>query len=392
MSSKAARLSLRVDKTAYGGEGLALHEGKVYFVEGALPGEEVEAAVVEEKKNFGRARAVRVLRASPHRVEPACRYAARCGGCQYQHVDYPGELALKEAQLEEIFRPLPGAASAIRPIVPSPSPTGYRNSLTLHPIPQKGSKTAVLGFVAKDNVSKVAVAECQLADPRLAPVLAREYSVRKATDKMTFRVAENGQVVGDGDEAFLRVRLAGESLLTSSKGFFQNNLAVAGLLAEKTAAWTRAVSPDVFFDLYAGVGAFSFTAGKLAPKTVAVEESPSSVAAMRMNREERKAASMTVVEGRVEKKFPDIWEKEATGRALILLDPPRQGLAPELARFLSKVEAAALVYVSCDPATLARDLKVLLEAGRWRLSEIAPFDMFPRTKHIETAVLLRRAD
>lgn len=380
----------RVDKTAFGGEGLAVREGKVYFVEGALPGEEVEAAVLEEKKNFGRARVRKVLKASPHRIEPPCRYASHCGGCQYQHVDYEGELALKEAQFEEILRPLPGAATATRPIVRSPKEYGYRNALTLHPVFSKKSKTAALGFVAKDNVSRVAVSSCLLADPALAPVLTRQYSVKPSVEKLTFRVAEDGRVVGDADEVFLRVKLAGQSLLTSSKGFFQNNLAVAGLLAEKIAAWVREASPDVFFDLYAGVGAFSFTSAAGVPKVVAVEESPSSVQALRMNREERKAA-LAVVEGRVEKKFAEIWEREMTARAFILLDPPRQGIAPELARQFAGMEGASrLAYVSCDPVTLVRDLRVILEGGRWKLAEAVPFDMFPRTRHIEAAVLLKR--
>jgi len=385
-------VELFIVKSVFGGDGFALHEGKVYFVEGALPGERVLASVTEEKKNFSRARIAKILQSSPHRVEPPCRYASHCGGCQYQHADYREELRLKEAQLAEILKTVPEITpDKIGPIVASPADYGYRNSVTLHPILSKKSKTAKLGFIAKDNVSKIAVQNCLLVDPKLSSIFSKEYTIKK-DDKVTFKLSEGSQIVSDSAATFFRVRLGGESFLTSSRGFFQNNLPVAALLAEKVREWTRSVKPDVFFDLYAGVGVFSILCAKEVKKIVCVEESPESVQALRMNREERKMTSLEIMEGRVEKTFPALWEKEKTASlaaSLVFLDPPRQGITPDLARFLAQNQGmGALVYVSCDPVTLARDLKLILSSGRWKFRQVVPFDMFPRTMHLETAAFL----
>ena len=136
-------LELIIGKCAFGGDGIALHEGKVYFVEGALPGERILAGVTEEKKNFSRAVILKILEPSSHRVDPPCPYVEHCGGCQYQHVDYREELRLKETQLAEIFRNMPGVSpEKIMPIAASDSDYGYRHSVTLHPVfssPKGGS-------------------------------------------------------------------------------------------------------------------------------------------------------------------------------------------------------------------------------------------------------------
>ncbi len=381
---------LVIEKTVFGGDGLSFFNGKACFVEGALPGEKVLVQITDEKKSFFRARILQVLEPSKHRIEPLCPYTAHCGGCQYQHADYEDELRLKSAQLAEILKNIsPGLK--ISPMVSAGKPHGYRNSVTLHPIFSKKSKGAVMGYIGKDNVSKIAVKNCLLADPRLAPVFGREFSVKKDVEKATFRLSEGGEIVNDGAEKFYRVRLGEESFLASSRGFFQANLAAASLLAQKAAVWTAEVDPRVFFDLYAGVGVFSILCARKAEKIVCIEESRESLQALRMNREERHKASIEIVEGRVEKTFPAVWERQKDASSLILLDPPRQGVTPELAVFLSKAEAAGMIYISCDPVTLARDLKLILAGGRWHIREAVPFDLFPRTQHLETAVFLTPA-
>jgi len=387
-------VELFIQKTVFGGDGLAVHEGKTCFVEGALPGERVLAEIFQTKSNFSRARLVRVLAASQHRIESLCRYASHCGGCQYQHVEYAEELRLKEGQLAEILKIVPGLAlEKISPIVPSPSAYGYRNGVTLHAVPSpakgKGRKpSARLGFIGKDNVSKIPVQSCLIADPRLVPVFGKEFLLRKETESIVFKVSEQGEIVADNPEKFFRIRIGEESFLTSSRGFFQNNLAVSAALAERVKKWVISADPGIFFDLYAGVGVFSILCGRSARKIVCIEESPESVQALGMNAEEKKIP-LKIVQGRVEKKFQAVWESDGGEASFVVLDPPRQGLAPELASYLAKNPGiSSLAYVSCDPVTLARDLKILLSGGFWQVKEAVPFDMFPRTKHLETAVLL----
>jgi 23S rRNA (uracil1939-C5)-methyltransferase len=178
-------------------------------------------------------------------------------------------------------------------------------------------------------------------------------------------------------------------LLVSSQAFFQNNWEVTELISKKIAEVVAGLRPQIFFDLYAGVGTFTFLCATAVPKIVCVEENPHAVAALRMNREEFNWPQVTIQEGRVERVFEKLWRDAGVSDGLIFLDPPRQGLDQKLATFLAgSVNTKALIYVSCDPATLARDLKILLGTGNWKLGEIIPYDMFPRTKHVEAVAFL----
>ncbi len=389
-SVSGVEVELLIEKVVFGGEGLARRQGQVYLVEGALSGEKVLARITEEKKNFSRASILKILQTSPHRRDPLCRYAVNCGGCQYQHVTYSEELRLKALQLEEILQGLSlEKPFKISPVTPSPDEWSYRNSVTLHPIFLKKKKGAKLGYIGKDNTSKIPIQECPLLDTRLQTIFEKEYSLKPEIDKVTFKVSEGGQIVSDGNEVFFRVKLGEESFLSNSRGFFQNNLKAASLLVEKVKQWTEAMAPSIFFDLCAGVGIFSILCARSVKKVIAIEESPVSVQALRMNREEKKISQLEIIEGRVEKTFPAAWEKFKEENALVLLDPPRQGISESLARFLSKKQGiGGLIYVSCDPVTLTRDLKIILSGGAWQLGEVAPFDFFPKTKHLEVVVFL----
>lgn len=396
-------VELTVEKTAFGGEGIAhLPGGKTCFVEGALPGETVSAEILSEKKNFVKARIKRVLQASSHRVTPPCPYYDHCGGCQYQHVSYPIELKFKEDQVRELLSHQAGIdPSLISPIRFTDRDYGYRNSVTLHaqypsnkgralPVLQAGAKkNALTGFIAKDNCSLVPVKNCLLADEQLEPVFRLKLRDKKKSDRVTFKLSENGQIVSDLEETFFRIRLKEESFLVSSQGFFQNNLAVTELIAVQILRWVEEEAPEEFFDLYAGVGIFSFLSAKSVPKIVCVEENAQSIQALKMNRDERKRTQMEIMEGKAERLFPDRFRRNSKAKTMVLMDPPRQGIDAELARFLARdLDASSLVYLSCDPSTLARDLKILLSGGRYKVTDVVPFDMFPRTAHVEVLVRL----
>ena len=383
---------IAVEKIAFGGDGLGFVDGKTCFVEGALPGEMVIARLSQDKKNFLKARVVQILKSSPHRIEAPCRYAGRCGGCQYQHVIYPEELRLKEAQIREIFeRSLHAPVSVIEPIIYSDKEFGYRNSVTLHRTVENEKTPQHLGFVGSDNHSKVAVNNCLIADSRFGPLFRQKVLLKKSVDKLSFKLSEKGEIYSDQQDLFLRVFLSGQSLLAHSKGFFQNNLSVTELLVKKISEWVQRSGCRIFFDLYAGVGTFSFLSGQSAKKVYCIEENPYSIHVLRMNKEERKYGMMEVIAGRVEKAFPQVFEKEKDGKSIVLLDPPRQGIEPSLAAYFSSEGVPEnLIYLSCDPLTLVRDLKVILSKGCYEIETVAPFDMFPRTKHIETVVLIKK--
>ena len=198
--------------------------GKACFIEGVLPGETVEIKILKEEKNFLKAKLLKVIHPSPDRIDPPCPYLARCGGCQYQHVSYQKELEFKQFQIREMFeRNLKVSPDLIRPIKFSSKEYGYRNSVTLHGTP-KDKKPQTLGFIGRDNRSKVAVKNCLLADPALFSVFTSKFRVRKGEEEITFRVSKDGEIFSSQNEQFLSIKVLDEIIKTSSRGFFQNNL------------------------------------------------------------------------------------------------------------------------------------------------------------------------
>lgn len=368
-----------------GGECLSVHDGKTCFIEGAIPGEEVEIRVIQEKKNFLRARVVGIIKPSSERVEPVCPHVTLCGGCQYQHMSYQEELRWKEAQVRETLEKALGAVR-IQPIISGPKSYGYRRSATFHAVSGGRGKKSSFSYIGKDNKSAVILKQCDLLDPAIERMVLDV--PMNAAGKIGYKLSASGSVVDDRKESFFRVKLLGKTLIAHSQAFFQNNWEVTEKMAEKVREWVSRAEPKVFFDLYAGVGTFSFLCAGGKGSAVAIEESRQAVSALRMNREESGWEELEILEGRVERIFPGAWEKSGSLEAVLLLDPPRTGMENGLCEYLAhKVNAKRLVYISCDPATLARDLRVLTE-GNWKLEEAVPFDMFPRTKHVETVALL----
>ncbi len=386
-------IQLEIQKSVFGGDGLSRLDSKVFFVENALPGEIVEARITQEKKDWCKAKAVKIVKPSPKRVEPPCPHYGYCGGCQYQHASYLLELAMKEEQVREIFSKISEAKNRVSKIIHGKKDYGYRRSATFH-VGEEGRGKKYLGYVSKDNVSLVKIQNCDLLNPDLAGMInigARRAAPLPNRDKISFKVSKDGKLFSDEKEAFYPVVLLGKKLLVNSKGFFQNNWEVTELLAKKVADFVSRISPEVFYDLYAGVGTFTFLSAAGVPRIACIEESPYAVSALRMNCQNHSRKDIQVIEERVEKIFETKWSEEGGKKTIVFMDPPRQGISKKLADFLSETcDAKALVYVSCDPMTLARDLQLLLKHGRWRLEEIAPFDMFPRTKHIELAIFLSR--
>lgn len=382
-------MQVTIQKIAFGGEGIGFIDGKACFVEDTLPGETVEVKILHDKKNLFKAKLLKVLHPSTDRVEPPCPYVAYCGGCQYQHVGYKKELEFKESQIREIFeKNLKISSELIKPIRFSDKDYGYRNSVTLHADP-KNKKPHVLAFMGRDNKSRVTVKNCLLASQALLPVFTAKFRVKNTEEEITFRLSKDQEIISSQDERFLSIKVLDEILKTSSRGFFQNNLSVTELLVQQVLKWCEFLKPTDLFDLYAGSGLFSIFAAKTAKRVFSIEESPFSLEALGMNREERALRSLTIIPGRVEREFIKVFKPEDLERPVLLMDPPRQGIARELADFISRQNSLrAIMYISCDPMTLVRDLKSIVQQGYFNVKEVIPFDMFPRTKHIETAVLL----
>lgn len=386
---KPAQIEILIDSLSYGGEGVGRLDGKVCFVEGALPGEKVLAEITQDKGSFLHAKTVTLLTRSPRRIEAPCAYFGTCGGCQYQHTDYETEVSWKSIQAREyIARYLKIDGSRVQPLVPSPSFYNYRTSITLN----RSNKAGAAGFVARDNKTVIPVDTCLLADAGLTSIFQQGPSLSRGEDSLTYRIGADGRVVTSRENKLFQVQTGSTILSTHSRGFFQNNLAVTELIGQQLKSWVKEFTPEIFVDLYAGAGTFTLLGASEVTRLVCVESNPYSIEALQRNAKEL-GLTLEILKGAVEKRVNDWLDEIRTRLSMVFLDPPRKGIEPRVAKALGRhAGAEALVYLSCHLGTLTRDLRWILEAGRYEVRQIIPYDMFPRTKHIELLVLLTRRD
>ena len=342
-----APLTLQIHDIAFGGKGVARHEGKVFFVPFTIPGETVTARVVRQKKNFGEADLLSVTEASPDRVAPPCPYFGRCGGCSYQHIAYPRQLAIKAAQVEQTLRRVGRLASVpMRPILAAPQPFGYRNRIRVH------VAGGVTGFYAQDGRTLVDVEQCAIAAPVVNKAL-RE--LRHAT-------------VGEGDYA-LRAKGGGPYFEQTNPDVTRELLA----LVEATVRRGQAL----LVDAYCGAGIFAKKLAGLFGHVVGIEENANAIEKARRSTEPHEH----YVHGDVSTHLGDILAAHAAALTTVLLDPPATGLDARATDLLLAAAPAEILYVSCNPATLARDLALLCRS--YDLTAVTPLDMFPQTAEIE---------
>jgi 23S rRNA (uracil1939-C5)-methyltransferase len=346
---------LEITDVAFGGKAVGrLNDGRVCFVRDALPGERVEVRVTRETKRFVEADLVRVVEASPRRVKAPCPYYGVCGGCSYQHVSYDYQAELKSSQVREILRRLGGVAEpAVTATVPSPLPYGYRNRITVH---RRGGR---IGFHRRDGRGLVDIEACLLASD---PVNAALTELRREPIR----------------EGARTLREHGDRM-----GFHQTNDAVAALLLDAVDAACEP-SGGMLVDAYCGNG---FFAHRLAPKferVIGIEWNPHSIA----RAQSVAGPNEAYLEGDVAERLGEALDGADAARATVILDPPAQGCDPRVLDLLRAHEPARLLYISCDPATLARDLKML--GGIYRLESATPFDMFPQTAEVEVFAALQR--
>lgn len=382
-----------IEKTVFGGDGLARVGGEVVFIPRTLPGERLIARVTACKSSFSRAEAVRFGATSPHRIEPACPYFGRCPGCRYLHAGYAYETELKAAQLADQLaqaglEPAPGVLES--PIAPEP-PLGYRNKIVLH-VHKVGGRT-MLGYVMGDNTTVTDIEACPLAHPEINAKLAELrgdksflHSLHEGMD-VTFRwTAADGAIYWRNQPArnatWLKEELPFGRLSVPCGSFFQVNAAGAAALADEVAALIAARKPARFIDLYAGAGFFSAVALHAGVREVlAVESDEAAAAAARFNLKRFGAEHPEVIAGDAAEALKSLKDAPASD-ALLTVDPPRGGLTLKAAMALTGSTLDSFIYISCNPATWARDARRLAKGG-FTLSKLRLVNMFPRTEHFE---------
>lgn len=366
-------IKISIEKLAYGGEGIGHLGGKVCFIEGALPDETVSIIITEDKKKFIRGRVKEIIVPSANRIKAPCEYFGICGGCQYQHLEYAEEKKWKTLQAREyLSRALKISPETIRDLVSTNSPYHYRNSITVH------SQNKQIGFISEDNENLTPVTHCEIGAKGLAPIFGWDIVETSAC----YRMDHQGEIFSTSQNEFFDIKIGKELILCHSRAFFQNNLAVTQLVAKQIKDWLEEHNPKTFIDIFSGVGTFTLLCAKNIPKRVCIEGSPWAIQALRKNAE-RTNLDIEIHQSAAERMFKKWHTGKNLSDAIIMLDPPRTGLEMELAQTLSHASPKGLFYLSCHLGSLTRDLEIILKGGHLQIQEIIPFDMFPRTKHIE---------
>jgi 23S rRNA (uracil1939-C5)-methyltransferase len=418
---------VQIEKPIYGGAFLAGVEGKAVFVPLTLPGEKAHVRVVEEKRGYATAEVEEIVAAAPERVEPSCRHFGACGGCQYQHAEYAAQLEYKQSILRETLER--GGVRAPEEIaVLAAKPWAYRNRIRVA-FDAHGNP----GYRGRRSHAVIPIVECPIAAPLLvqaalaAGEIARSPGSRIQLSEISlFCNADESALLASmvtasgaksGFEGFTRAlaekvpELKGAELLIEERGgrpprrvaewdassllystagfdyrvdhgaFFQVNRWLADDLVERV---TRGQTGKLAWDLFAGVGLFARRLAESFGHVVAVESAPTAIRALNHNLNGTSARAMRsstfeFLRSAREGERPD----------LIVVDPPRTGLGTETTALLGEIAAPGMTYVSCDPATLARDLRALVGAG-YAIESVTLADLFPQTFHLETVVRLRR--
>ncbi len=386
---------------AYRGNGIAKDDGIVTFIPGTLTGERVRARIVADKKRFREAGLVEVVTPSPHRIAPCCRLSdgSQIPGCVYDHIEYEAEVAIKDSQLRNFLRKFSIAENGYLPPFASPSSLGYRNKITLH-VQRGKSGEARSGYFGEDNKTVVDIESCPLARSAINYAWAKMRMQAKRTlqdgDTITLRHTDKDAVVSwvnraPADSPWLTEKFIAGSLTLPPDGFFQVNPEVAMALQEQVLGYIEEVVGDkgTMLDLYCGVGLFALASAKFGFKTiVGIESGRNAITAARRN-----AISLGI-----NAKFHCETAANAARSgffgvdlrdSVIVVDPPRHGCEPEVIEAIADSEARCLIYVSCDPSTLTRDLERLTKSG-FTIKKARLFDMFPRSYHFESALLLVR--
>ena len=389
--------------------------GHVVFVPYAIPGETVNVEILEAHKRWAQARLVDVLEPSPHRVEPPCPYfgAGECGGCHFQHIDYVAQAEFKrDIVVDQLGRVGGLVGVSVQDIIGAAEPWGYRNHVQFSLTPD-----GRLGFLTADTHEVVPVQECLLLEPLLDelwtaldmewPQLHR-LSLRcgSATgDRMAIFELDHYEdfdievdfavscviLLADGEtvvlmgNSHLEEQVAGRSFRISANSFFQVNTAGAEALVAVVHDALAPKSSDSLLDLYCGVGLFGLSLADRVGRVLGVESDPSAAADFRHNAQG--LDQVELIEGKAQAVLSQIQEPVD----LVLLDPPRSGAGQKVIDQLVLLEPRRIVYVSCDPATLARDARRLTESG-FVLREVQPVDLFPQTYHVESVALFVRQE
>lgn len=405
-------LDLDLTAMAHGGSALGRHGGRVIFVPYAIPGERVRVELVEEHQRWARARLLEVLQPSPHRVQPPCPYFGqdRCGGCQWQHIDYEEQLRLKAQVMADQLQRVGGLEVAVEEPIGAEEPWSYRNGTQFY-VTEEG----YLGYLTADSRDVIPVEECYIIDPLLDDLWMALDMYWPQLYRLGLRCgAATGELMAifeldhyedfdievdfpvscvlmlaDGDTAVLmgephfREQVSGREYRISAGSVFQVNSGGAEALVALVREFLAPAGDETLVDVYAGVGLFGLALAGEVGRVIAVEADPGAGADLLHNA--RDLANVELCQGQIQDALSGIREPVH----LLVLDPPRAGAGPGVLDAIVHLAPARIAYVSADPASLARDARRLVDGG-YRLERVQPVDLYPQTFHIGSVAMFVR--
>jgi 23S rRNA (uracil1939-C5)-methyltransferase len=446
-------LSVTIDDLAFGGEGVGRADGYVIFVRGGVPGDRLRVRLDQARSRFGRGTIESIETPSPHRIEAPCPYFGRCGGCRLQHVDYQAQLAFKSKQVTDALERLGGLGPVdVRPILGAADTYGYRNKMEFTVARARNGAGLTVGLHEQERYDSVLdVERCLLQSDRmnalldearrffaesglaaweqdsgegllrflmlregyrtgesmvnivtsspavseLAPLAAQLVARVPRTTSVMMNVNPKKASVAIGVEEHLLggrdhilESVGGLRFQVSANSFFQTNTAQAERLFSLVIDSAALAGDETVLDLYSGTGAISLQLAGRCRWVYGVEVTQAAVDDAARNAAANGIANCTFLAGEVRFVLPSLIAQGVSAQ-VVVADPPRAGFHPKALRALLQMEPARIVYVSCNPATLARDLGELVRGG-YRLEWVQPVDMFPHTPHIEAVARLER--
>lgn len=416
-----AEVIIKIDGITHDGRGVGRVEGQVAFISGAIPGETVMVPKLTNRGRFLEGEAKDILEASPHRIKAHCRYFGVCGGCQLQHIKYEHQLELKKRMFMDAFRNNPISDLEVSGVEASPLEWRYRNKVSLH------TQGHGIGYFLEDTHQLLNIADCPIGPENLSDVLSwwshnplpgainLTYRVNQQGDQLLLAESQKAKGKAASDwtrKAMQELRISSVSISDGRKriaqsgrtnlddemlgikyrlspvSFAQVNSGIAAKLYAAVIQWVKDISPERVIEAYCGIGVLSLLAAAAVDEVIGLEINTPAVWDAEDNARINGISNARFIPGPCEETLPPALKKNTYGN-LLIVDPPRAGLSRQVLEAIIQNKPDDVIYISCNPATLARDLKQLNQNG-YRIDEIKLFDMFPQTAHVECVVLISR--
>ncbi|MBL1177932.1 23S rRNA (uracil(1939)-C(5))-methyltransferase RlmD [Pantanalinema sp. GBBB05] len=433
------------------GDGVGRYGQRVVFVPDTVTGDRAMVRLVRVKPQYAYGKLHELLEASPHRIRPRCIVADKCGGCQWQHVSDEYQQLAKQNQVIQALERIGGFQSPpVEPLLPVAEPLGYRNKVT-YPVRRSQSGQVQAGYYQKGSHDLINLNQCPIQDQRLNPLLAevkqdiqtRHWGIydetkhrgkirhlglrigRRTGEILLTLVATDANLAGIeeqaedwlarfpglvgvllnlnpdrtnaifGSETYcvagqsdLQEEFAGLTLQIRADTFFQVNTEQSEALLQVILEQLNLQGSEIILDAYCGIGTLTLPLAKRVKQAIGVEIQPEAIEQAQLNAELNGLTNVTFLTGAVEQVLPELEVQPD----IVLLDPPRKGCESAAIEALLQIQPPRIVYVSCNPATLARDLKQLCATGVYQLNRVQPADLFPQTAHVESAAFLSKVD